>query len=125
MSRDSRTPEGEFCTKAGAVLLSHNHLALLHGLMDRPDAMAGSITDWTQSALPYVARLTGYSASTHCILRSLRTFNWLWARRTRHGRCITVQLTSRGRALLDRTVPAHIVGRGPYEGLRVKSRRRK
>ena len=31
---------GEKFSKSGEVLLSHNHIALLHGLMDRPDAIA-------------------------------------------------------------------------------------
>lgn len=36
----------------------------------------------------------------------------------REGSRFRCTLTARGRAILDRTVAAHLIGHGPYEGLR-------
>jgi hypothetical protein len=41
-----------------------------------------------------------------------------WVTRTRVGRCIQCQLTDRGRDIVERRIPSHIYGHGPYWGLR-------
>lgn len=60
MRRRNRPPRTERPTKSGELLLSHNHLALLHGLLDRPSGIASSYADWlvrpaARRAFPAVA----------------------------------------------------------------------
>lgn len=114
----------ERVTKDGEVLLSHNHIALLHGLLDRPNGIATSVTDWVVAAAPYSLRYCRYYS--HWLLRkSIRTMHPSWIQRTRAGYCTRITLLPRGRAILDRTVPAHIHGIGPYQGLpKVSANRR-
>lgn len=103
-------------TAAGEVLLSHNHIALLHGLYDRPAGTASSCLDWLQASLPYISRFRRYP-SIDCLALALGTVHPAWATRTRRGRCIEVSLTQRGRAILERAVPVRIRGWGVYDGL--------
>lgn len=107
---------GEPLTKAGEVLLSHNHMALLHGLLDRPDSKAASIADWLRASMPYLARYRGYP-SIHVLEKAIQRVHPSWVRRERVGRCIQVTLLPRGRAIIDRVVPARVLGLGRYEGL--------
>ena len=48
-------------TATGEILLSRSHLALLHGLLDRPDCTAPSYLDWERAALPYLRRFTPHA----------------------------------------------------------------
>lgn len=100
----------------GAPLLTHNHVMLLHALLDRPDATVPSYEAWISAAMVY-ARFTGLHSGDSGLRRAVRTLNATWATRFRIGSRLMVRLTDRGRAILDRTVPAHVRGYGPYRGL--------
>ncbi len=104
-------------TRAGEILLSHNHIALLHGLYDRPDGRAESQNEWIRASLPHVARFRQHP-SGWALYAAIPTLHPGWASRSRVGNRIEVTLTPRGRAILERTLPARIRGRGTYEGLR-------
>ena len=112
-------PNREFrerVTRAGEVLLSHNHIALLHGLMDRPDGIALSVSDWMAASLPYARRYRPY-VSAGMLEKSIRTMHPSWIHRHKAGRCIHATLLSRGRAIIDRQVAARIRRYGAYAGL--------
>ncbi len=102
-------------TVAGEVLLSHNHIALLHGLYDRPDGVAESCADLVRAAFPYLEQMRTMP-SVWCLRRSLRTLHPLWASRARKGNRIVVSLEPRGRAIVERNLPARVRGRGLYRG---------
>jgi len=117
MRRYRRTTWPEETALSGEIILSHNHIALLQGLYDRPAGRAPSCTDWLNASFPYVTRFRRYP-SRACLELATRTVNPLWATRTRVGRRIEVSLTDRGRAILDRKVRVRIRGWGTYEGLK-------
>lgn len=106
----------ERVTSAGEVLLSHNHISLLHGLMDRPDGIALSVDDWLMASLPYARRYRSY-VSPGMLQKSIRTMHPSWIHRHKAGRCIQATLLSRGRAIIDRDLAARIRGHGAYDGL--------
>ena len=110
-----RTPEPR--TRAGEVLLSHNHICLLHALYDRPAATAVSTADWMRAALPYT-RLFRYRPSIGCLEGSIHSLHNSWVTHKRPDHKHRWTLAPRGLAILERTVPARIRGVGPYEGLR-------
>lgn len=112
------TPEPRY--KSGEVRLTHNHLALLLGLLDRPDCTAASINDWLDAAMPHAARFTHYP-STRFLRSAKKSLHPDWVSFHRRGSCIEVTLTARGRAIAERQVPARIVGRGPYTALPPRS----
>lgn len=117
--RPSRsTPEPRY--KTGEVRLTHNHLALLLGLLDRPYCTAASINDWLDAAMPHAARFTHYP-STRFLRSAKKSLHSDWVSLNRRGSCIEVALTPRGRAIAERQVPARIVGRGPYTALPPRS----
>lgn len=104
-------------TAAGEILVSHNHIALLHGLYDRPDGIAPSYAEWVRAGIPHVARFRQYP-SVSCLRLATGTVHYLWVKRSRSGRSVQVALTERGRAIVERTLPARIRGWGPYEGIK-------
>lgn len=104
-------------TKAGEVLLSHNHVILLHALYDRPGGVASSSADWERAAAPYASAF-GHRASEFAIRRATRTISEALVERRRRGRCKEAVLTEAGRGVVERTVPAWVRGHGLYEGLR-------
>jgi hypothetical protein len=104
-------------TRNGAVILTIPQLALLHGLMDRPEGRAKSRSDWAESSKPYVRLFRRYSFD---IMMQRNYFvPRAWVTRTRVGASIQCQLTQRGRDIIERRVPAHIYGYGVYWGLRL------
>ncbi len=107
---------GEHLSKTGEVFLSYKHISLLHGLMDRPQATAGSINDWLVASFPYARRYRSYM-SVGMLQKAIRTMNGSWIDRKRVGRCVRVKLLPRGRGIIDRTVAARIRGYGAYVGL--------
>jgi hypothetical protein len=114
--RTIQFPRAEPVTRTGEVLLSHNHIALLHGLYDRPSGLAQSSRDFIHAALPYV-ELFRPGASAGVIHKSLRSLHPAWVTRERVGRCVTWKITAKGRAILERSVPARIKSHGLYQGL--------
>lgn len=115
MRNDPKRPEPR--TRSGEVLLTRNHVALLHGLLDRPDGTALSCRDWVRASMPYLVRLKP-CPSESCFARSTRTVHPAWVKRRREGRRLVCSLTDRGRAILDLRVAARIRGQGRYEGLK-------
>ena len=113
----------ERTTKAGAVLLSANHLTFLHGLLDRPNGLARSYRDLLTASMPYALAL-GYRP--RYIAYSLQTINFRLIDRRSVGNRVECQLTDRGRAILNGSVLAHVIGLGEYKGfraLRAKAKR--
>jgi hypothetical protein len=100
---------------AGDVLLGYNQLALLHGLHDRPDGRAESSADLVRAATPYVRLFR--EARWSCIEKATLSLHPAWVEKGRSGRRNTWVLTPRGRAIVERSVSAHLRGMGPYEGL--------
>ena len=101
----------------GAVLVSPNQVALLHGLLDRPDGVAPSYTNLARASLPYLARYRS-DPRPKALLGSMHRLPTAWVERHRVGRRVECALTARGRAIVSREVPARIVGEGPYVGVR-------
>ncbi len=60
---------GEKITKSGEILLSHHHISLLHGLMDRPEGIALSVGDWLLASLPYGRRYLWTTCQSGCSRR--------------------------------------------------------
>jgi hypothetical protein len=121
----SRRPEP--INSAGSVLLGFNQLSLLHGLYDRPQGRAESSADLVRAAIPYVRLFR--DANWSCIEKATLSLHPAWVERGRNGRRNTWVLTPRGQAIVERSVPACLRGKGPYEGLapwrdRSKARRR-
>ncbi len=108
------TPER--ITIDGEVLLSHNHMALLHGLYDRPNGHVGSRTEWVWAAAPYFERFS-HGLPEWPLRKSMKTINPAWIAEARRGRFIETTLTERGRAIVERRIPSRIVGFGSYKGL--------
>jgi hypothetical protein len=114
MPRNSfRRPEP--VSASGSVLLGYNQLCLLHGLYDRPEGRAESSADLVRAATPYIRLFRDPRWS--CIEKATLSLHPAWVAKGRSGRRNTWVLTPRGRAIVERSVPAWLRGMGPYEGL--------
>jgi hypothetical protein len=111
-----RRERPERFTRDGAVRVTLSQLALMHGLVDRPGSRTRSCKDWVDASVPYLwlIRHPSYTCFVKCSVRVPHA----WVSRTRVGRSLECQLTDRGRAILERDIPAHVHGYGPYRGLR-------
>ena len=114
-----RAPKGrpgvpERLTRDGAVLLSHNHISLLQGLLDRPGGRAASKRDLIAAAQPYIRRYRPNPPSWWTVNLATYTLNPAWVDWKRQGNRIVFTLRPRGRAILEGEVPARIIGVGPY-----------
>ena len=116
MLMPSPAPRPEQVTKAGEVLVSANHIALLHGLCDRPNGEAESTADLVRAALPYIAFFR-HLPSTWTLRAATHTLHPAWATCQRVGGRIAWRISNRGREIVERKVPARIRGVGPYLGL--------
>jgi hypothetical protein len=102
------------------VLLTHNQLAFLQGLLDRPRGVARSRRDLVAAATPYVVRLRGRGAglragfSYWCLYKAVRNLPAIWVDRKRAGNRIEFRILPRGRAILEGRVPVHVRGVGPW-----------
>lgn len=85
----------EHTNSAGEVLLSFRHIALLHGLYDRPDGVASSQIEWAAASVPYLRRFGDHRSLGHA-LGGIETINPAWIERRRCGRRIEAKLTDRG-----------------------------
>jgi len=102
--------------RSGEVLLTLNQLVLLQALRDFPDAWAPSANAWVRRAAPYSDRI---GAGTEDALRkSARRVPEVLVARKRVGPYTAATLAPLGVALLDRVVPAWVMGRGAYPGRR-------
>jgi hypothetical protein len=109
----SRRPEP--INADGSVLLGYNQLCLLHGLYDRPQGRAESSADLVRAATPYVRLFRDPNWSS--MEKATLSLHPAWVEKGRDGRRNTWVLTPRGRAIVERSVSAHLRGAGPYEGL--------
>lgn len=104
----------------GALILTHNQLAFLQGLLDRPRGVARSRRDLVAAATPYVIHLrerstglrSGFSYS--CLYKAVRNLPRALVTRRRAGNRIEFRMRARGRAILEGRLPAHVLGLGPY-----------
>ena len=101
-------------TRNGAVLLTHNHISLLQGLLDRPGARAESKHDLILAAQPYIRRYRGQLPSWWTTYRATHTLHPSWVDWKREANRLVFTLLPRGRAILDGQVPARILGVGTY-----------
>ena len=114
----SNPPRGrERANKQGLVIVTIGQLALLHGLLDRPEGRAVSYRDWAHASLPYLSRMKSY-ARLRGLLACIHRLPHTLVTRTRKGSRVECQLTLRGRALLNLELPAYVWAHGPYRGLR-------
>ena len=96
----------------GVLYLSWNHMALLNGLLDRPQSQALSRRDWIRAATPHM-RHRRYGLHW-------RIFNSIWTLPTtlytaqRVSNRWVHRLSERGHDVLAGKVAVHVVGRGRY-----------
>lgn len=98
----------------GSVNLSRNHLVLLLGLLDRPNATAIGRRDWVAAARPYVRRYRGAERADAALYHAIDWLPFRWVRRQRCGRFMSYRLLQRGRGILDGSVLARVSGRYAY-----------
>lgn len=110
----SRALYPERCRRDGAVLLTHNHISFLQGLLDRPDGRAESKRDLIAAALPYVSRYRRGLPSWWTLNLAANSLHPAWVEWRRKGNRIEFTLLPRGRGILAGEVPAHILGFGPH-----------
>lgn len=107
--------------KNGLVLLTHNHVAFLHGLLDRPGGVARSRRDLVRAALPYIKKyrqLPSYWTLYHAAYG----LSPLWVSRKQVRNRIEFKLLPRGREIIEGKVPGHVRGIGPYVSRRSSER---
>lgn len=111
--RHVQPKRGEQRLKTGEVRLTHNSVALLQGLVDRPRGTAASRHDLVRAALPHVKRfrsLPSYWTLYHAIAR----LPGVWVARKVVDNRVEFRLRPRGRAIIYGQVPAFVLGIGPY-----------
>jgi hypothetical protein len=97
--------------KDGAVMIWPRQLALLQGLLDRPDGRVTSRHDAVCAAWPHVGKLTNGSESYALLCKTLpRLVRRGWVAKYRVGRKNHFALTARGRAIAWGAVLARIYG---------------
>jgi hypothetical protein len=101
--------------KNGRVLLTHNQLAFLQGLLDRPRGIARSRRDLVAAATPHVrAYRTSGQISYSCLYKAVRNLPAVWVARRRVGNRIEIRLLPRGRDILEGRELVHVRGIGAY-----------
>jgi len=105
------------------MILTHNQLAFLQGLLDRPRGVARSRRDLVAAATPYVIQLrakgrgpgirSGFSFS--CLYKAVRNLPLDLVVRRRIGRRIEFRLLPKGRAVVEgRAGEIRVRGLGPW-----------
>src|SRR5437870_3394164 len=107
MPHRQRTVGAERTNAAGEVLLSHNHIALLNGLYDRPNGFASSHTEWAHASIPYLKRFRT-KVYHSCLIAAIGSIKSSWVTERRRSTGIEATLTDRGRAIVERVVPSRI-----------------
>lgn len=109
-------PEGPaFTCPDGSLKLSRNHLALLQGLLDRPDATAASRRDLVAAARPHIRPFRGDMPSDRILDKAVDTLHPWWVDKRREGRAMTYQLSQRGRDIVEGRVEVRVSGRSRYK----------
>lgn len=112
----SSSPSAERVSATGAVIVSANQLALLHGLLDRPNCCALSRSDFVRAAVPYAGILHA-EASPSSLRKEVNRLPEAWVSCLSDGRKRAWILMPRGRAIAEHTVATHLAEHGPYTGL--------
>lgn len=100
----------------GSLALSQYHLALLHGLMDRPGGSAIGVRDFIAAAWPHGQRFEEPDQALQTAFRDLiRKLPTAWVARSKAGRLTRYQLLDRGREVLEGKIPARLSGHSRYE----------
>jgi hypothetical protein len=105
----------------GEIVVSRTQLAMLHALLDRPDARVQSHRDWVRASYPYMPT-RHWPAVRGRALRAIKSMHPRWVTTVRCGSRRVTQITDRGFAILDLRVPVHVRGFGRYYGLDWKQR---
>jgi len=92
----TRDRHPERLTRDGAVLLSHNHISLLQGLLDRPGGRAKSKRDLIAAAQPYVRRYRASPPSWWTMNLATYTLHPSWVNWRRKGGRLIYRLLARG-----------------------------
>jgi len=96
-------------------LLTHNQLAFLQGLLDRPRGVARSRRDLVRAALPYVKRFRPHLPSYWSLYHASANLPADWVARLRVGHRIEFRLLPKGRAILEgRAGSVRLRGIGPW-----------
>ena len=108
--------------KTGEVMITHSALLLLNALQDFPRCTAPSINAWARAAK---ALGTGHRIvhGEGNVRKAMRRLSGYWVIRRRFGRYVMVELSPRGKEIVNRTVPVRVIGRGPYISLATLGRR--
>lgn len=109
-----RSTRGERYLRDGSLAVTPTQLGLLQGLLDRPDATTHTRIDWVRASRPHL-RWAGLATDDALVESTFRLpASWV-AREKLRGR-FRCTLAERGRDILERRVPASIIGYGPYRG---------
>jgi hypothetical protein len=105
---------GELRCKSG-LLLTHDQLALLQGLLDRPRGVARSRRDLARAALPYIKPFRPHLPSYWSLYAASENLPLIWVARRRVGNRIQFRILKRGRAILEgRAGPIRLRGIGSW-----------
>jgi hypothetical protein len=83
------------------LLLTHNQLAFLQGLLDRPPGVARSRRDLVRAAHPYVKRFRPTLPSYWSLYQAVYNLPASWVARRRVGNRIEFRLLHEGRAVIE------------------------
>lgn len=113
----SSAPERpEPTTARGEILVTHNQIAVLNGLYDRPQGTSFSTFDLGRAALPYL-RLFRDDETCHHMSIVARRMHESWIRSFRVGARRIWEIRDRGRDIVELRVPVWLRGHGPYRGM--------
>ena len=112
--RSPRRRHPERSGRGGVLLLSQNHIALLKGLVDRPNSTAISRGDWVTAALPYLRLVRVPFATYWTLAKALLTLPTTLYRRRRFGNQVIFWLSVRGARVLSGEQPVRVIGKGMY-----------
>jgi hypothetical protein len=90
-----------------SILLTHNRVAILQGLLDCPRGVALSTCDLARAALPYVRRYRE-DPNAQTLWHAARRLPARWVSSTHRGNCIVWKLTARGRAIAEHRIKSHV-----------------
>ena len=100
----------------GEIVIGRSQLAMLHALLDRPGGRVHSHRDWVRAAYPYIGTAHWPSVEGRA-MRAIHTLHPRWVTTVKCGSRKVTELTDRGYAILNLTVPVHVRGFGRYRGL--------
>jgi hypothetical protein len=97
------------------LVITHNQLALLQGLLDRPRGVARSRRDLARAALPYVKPYRQHHPSFWTLYHAADNLPGDWVACRRVGNRVEFRILPRARAILEgRVGPIRLRGFGPW-----------